>query len=90
LQTKSRLTNTPILATDKPPRNTAALDLLARVHCSIGIITWEGLRTTFLQGAIERFDLGGPELECARPVGTVAAEGDLRRTSREHVDDFAV
>jgi len=87
---KDGLTDTSILPTDKPARNTAALDLFARIHRGIGIITRHILRAALLQGAIERFNLGSPELECARPVVAVTAKCHLWWASGEHINDLAV
>lgn len=84
------LTNTPVLSANKAPRNAAAFDLFAGVDRAVGGIIRFGLGGTLLQGAVKGLDLSCPELECASMIATVAAEGNLRGSSGEHVYDFSV
>ena len=58
-----RHTNTPVLPTDEPSRNTLALYLLTGVYRGVCVILWGPRALAFLERAVERLYFGGPELE---------------------------
>ena len=87
---RSRLTNTTVFTTNKPSGNTAALDIVACIPGRVVVIANSPSRFTRVKGAVERFDLSRPELEVACGIVTVTREGNLGRSIRKHVQNFAV
>lgn len=72
-----RLANATVFATNEPSRYTATLDVVARVHCRVAVVTNLQSRFTRVECAVERFDLSRPELEVACSCVVVTREGNL-------------
>ena len=69
--------DTAVFSTDKATGNTAALDVLASIGCGVEVVARLSLRSTFVQRAVERFDLSCPKLESTGVSLTLAAKGNL-------------
>lgn len=82
--------DTPIFSADEPTGDTSTLDLLALVNRGIEVIPGLDGRVTFVESAVERFDLSSPKLESAGPVGFGATESNLGWSTWKHVEDLPV
>lgn len=84
------LTNTAILAANESSRNALAPNVLAFVKCGVGVVPNLDARFAGVKRTVEGLNLCCPKLELTCRVSFVAAEGNLRRPVREHVEDLAV
>jgi hypothetical protein len=72
-------TNAPILATQKPPRHTLALDFITSIYkivCAAFMARSE-LAFALLESTVEALDLVYPELECAGRLVTITGKRHL-------------
>jgi hypothetical protein len=86
----SRPTYATVFAANKPSGNTAALDIVACIQGRVVVVANLLGRLARIECAVKRLDLSRPELEVACRIVTVTREGDLRRSIRKHVQNFAV
>jgi hypothetical protein len=83
--TTSELTNAAVFTANKPPGNTAALDVVACIQgCVVIVVDLPG-RLTRVERAVERLDLSRPELEIAGSIFAVTRKCNLRGSIGEHV-----
>ena len=83
-------TKTTVLSTNEPARDALAFDLLALIEGLVLVITTLCTRFALRELAVEGLNLCSPELEMAHVRLLVAAESNLRRPVRKHVQDLAV
>lgn len=88
--TTSKPTNATIFTANESSGNAAALDIVARIQGRVVVVANLPGRFTRIKSAVKGLNLSRPELEVACGVVGVTREGDLRGSTREHVQDLSV
>lgn len=87
---KPDLTDAAVLAANESSRHALALNVLAFVKRRVAVVSNLDTRFASVKRTVEGLNLCCPKLELACRVSFVAAEGNLGRPIREHVEDLAV
>jgi hypothetical protein len=85
-----RNVDTSVFSTEHSSWDTSAFDLFASVLCRVRVESNGVTSRAVVQTAVERFLSPDPKLKSARLVRDIAGECDLRRSTGEHVENFAI
>lgn len=84
------LTNTALFTTEHTTRYTTAFDVFAVHRCLVASGTRLEGKRAMVQSTVEGLHLPDPKLELASLVVSIAAEGNLWWSPREHIQDLLV